>query len=142
MNKFIKNEGMTPSGVEMIYTPTSFKNLRVDNNALRNTETYLTTLSTLVDVAKEIVEARKVTISHQLRLEGILSDREDYLEYEIDYLITLIKEYLWCVYTLENWESLSMDTNTTSMIPYYDKVKNLYNLIINICTNLLKTNSL
>ena len=141
MNTLNKVEGITPSGVEMIHTPILSENLGADMDAHRSIDVSFERLSTLMDVAKEIVEARKVTISHQSRLEGILSDREDYLEYDIDYLITLIKEYLWYIYTLENWKFLSMDTNTTFMISCHDKIKDLYNLIINKCTNLLKTNS-
>ena len=142
MNRFIKNEGITPSGVEMIHTPISSEYFGAEVDVHKSIDMSFERFSTLMDVAKEIVEAREVTISHQSRLEGILSDREDYLEYDIDYLITLIKEYLWYIYTLKNWESLSMDANTTFMILCHDKVKTLYNLIINKCTNLLKTNSL
>jgi hypothetical protein len=136
MNRFIKNEGITPSGVEMIHTPILLETLR-DDETIKYYSTYFLALSTLKDVAREIISISKITPDNLSRLEGVCSDREDDLNYDIDYLIILIKEYLWYEYALDNWVALQIADNTGLYETIVVHAKRVYDFIINKCNNTL-----
>lgn len=131
-----KTEGMNPSGVEMIHTPIFLKNLR-DDETIKYYSTYFLALSTLKDVAREIISTRKITPNYLSKLEGVFSDREDDLNYDIDYLIILIKEYLWYEYALDNWVALQIADNTGLYETIAVHAKRVYDFIINKCNNTL-----
>lgn len=136
MNTLSKIEGMNPSGVEMIYTPILQENLR-DDETIKYYSTYFPALSTLKDVAREIISTRKITPNQLSKLEGVFSDREDDLNYDIDYLIILIKEYLWYEYALDNWLALQLANSTGLYETIAVYAKRVYDFIINKCNNTL-----
>ena len=137
MNNLTKTEGMNPSGVEMIYTPISISSIRTDYDVSDYDTSYLLALSTLTDVAKEVVESRVLTINHLRRLEKVSSDRQDYLEYDIDYLIYLIKEFFEYADPLNNWRMWSIANDADLHDIFSDKAICLYKSIINTCNNIL-----
>lgn len=132
-----KTEGMNPSGVEMIHTPISISGIRTDYDVSDYDTSYLLALSTLTDVAKEVVESRVITINHLRRLEKVSSDRQDYLEYDIDYLIYLIKEFFEYADPLNNWKMGSIANDADLHDIFSDKAICLYKSIINTCNNIL-----
>ena len=136
MNRLSKIEGMNPSGVEMIYTPISLENL-TNGKILNKHTTYFHALSTLKNVAREITSTRMITPAHLSRLESVLSDREDYLNYDIDYLIDLIKEYLWYQYALDNWAALQIANTPDLYKTFALYAERVYNFIISTCNNAL-----
>lgn len=136
MNALGKTEGMNPSGVEMIHTPIFLENLR-DDETIKYYSTYFPALSTLKDVAREIISTSKITPDNLSRLEGVCSDREDDLNYDIDYLIILIKEYLWYEYALDNWVALQIADNTGLYETIAVHAKRVHDFIINKCNNTL-----
>lgn len=136
MKALSKTEGMNPSGVEMIHTPILLENLR-DDETIKYYSTYFLALSTLKDVAREIISTNKITPDNLSRLEGVCSDREDDLNYDIDYLIILIKEYLWYEYALGNWVALQIADNTGLYETIAVHAKRVYDFIINKCNNTL-----
>lgn len=136
MSTFIKTEGINPSGVEMIHTPILLENLR-DDETIKYYSTYFPALSTLKDVTREIISTNKITPDNLLRLEGVCFDREDDLNYDIDYLIILIKEYLWYEYALDNWVALQIADNTGLYETITVCAKHVYDFIINKCNNTL-----
>ena len=131
-----KTEGMNPSGVEMIHTPIFLENLR-DDETIKYYSTYFPALSTLKDVAREIISTSKITPDNLSRLEGVCSDREDDLNYDIDYLIILIKEYLWYQYALDNWAALQVANTPNLYKTFALYAERIYNFIINTCNNAL-----
>lgn len=136
MSTLIKTEGINPSGVEMIHTPILLENLR-DDETIKYYSTYFPALSTLKDVAREIISTSKITPDNLSRLESVCSDREDDLNYDIDYLIILIKEYLWYEYALDNWVALQIADNTGLYGTIAVHAKRVYDFIINKCNNTL-----
>ena len=136
MSTLIKTEGINPSGVEMIHTPILLENLR-DDETIKYYSTYFLALSTLKDVAREIISTNMITPDNLSRLEGVYSDREDDLNYDIDYLIILIKEYLWYEYALDNWVALQIADNTGLYEAIAVHAKHVYDFIINKCNNTL-----
>ena len=136
MSTLIKTEGINPSGVEMIHTPILLENLR-DDETIKYYSTYFLALSTLKDVAREIISTRKITPNHLSKLEGVFSDREDDLNYDIDYLIILIKEYLWYEYALDNWAALPIANSSGLYETIAVQAKRVYGFIINKCNNTL-----
>ena len=136
MSTLIKTEGINPSGVEMIHTPILLENLR-DDETIKYYSTYFLALSTLKDVAREIISTNMITPDNLSRLEGVYSDREDDLNYDIDYLIILIKEYLWYEYALDNWVALQIADNTGLYETIAVHAKRVYDFIINKCNNTL-----
>ena len=136
MSTLIKTEGINPSGVEMIHTPILLENLR-DDETIKYYSTYFLALSTLKDVAREIISTNMITPDNLSRLEGVCSDREDDLNYDIDYLIILIKEYLWYEYALDNWVALQIADNTGLYETIAVHAKRVYDFIINKCNNTL-----
>ena len=136
MKALSKTEGMNPSGVEMIYTPISLENL-TNGKILNKHTTYFHALSTFKDVAREITSTHKITPAHLSRLESVLSDHEDYLNYDIDYLIGLIKEYLWYQYALDNWAALQVANTPNLYKTFALYAERIYNFIINTCNNAL-----
>lgn len=131
-----KTEGINPSGVEMIHTPILLENLR-DDETIKYYSTYFLALSTLKDVAREIISTNKITPDNLSRLEDVCFDREDDLNYDIDYLIILIKEYLWYEYALDNWVALQIADNTGLYETIAVHAKRVYDFIINKCNNTL-----
>ena len=131
-----KTEGINPSGVEMIHTPILLENLR-DDETIKYYSTYFPALSTLKDVAREIISTNKITPDNLSRLEGVCSDREDDLNYDIDYLIILIKECLGYEYALDNWVALQIADNTGLYETITVHAKRVYDFIINKCNNTL-----
>ena len=136
MNTLIQTEGMNPSGVEMIHTPILLENLK-DDKTIKYYSTYFPALSTLKDVAREIISTSKITPDNLSRLESVLSDHEDYLNYDIDYLIGLIKEYLWYQYALDNWAALQVANTPNLYKTFALYAERIYNFIINTCNNAL-----
>lgn len=136
MNHIENLEGMNPSGVEMIHTPILLENLR-DDETIKYYSTYFLALSTLKDVAREIISTNKITPDNLSRLKGVCFDREDDLNYDIDYLIILIKEYLWYEYALDNWVALQIADNTGLYETIAVHAKRVYDFIINKCNNTL-----
>ena len=136
MSTLIKTEGINPSGVEMIHTPILLENLR-DDETIKYYSTYFLALSTLKDVAREIISTNKITPDNLSRLEDVCFDREDDLNYDIDYLIILIKEYLWYEYALDNWVALQIADNTGLYETIAVHAKRVYDFIINKCNNTL-----
>ena len=142
MNRFIKNEGITPSGVEMIHTPISLNGIGTSNDVSDYSTSYLLALSTLTDVAKEVVETHEITRNHLSRLKSVSSDRQDYLEYDIDYLIYLIEEYIENADALNDWKMLSIANDMDLHSAFSNKATDLYKFIISKCNNILTYNYL
>lgn len=142
MSNLIKTEGVNPSGVEMIHTPISFNGDGANKDVSDYSASYLLALSTLTDVAKEVVESRVITKNHLRRLERVSSDRQDYLEYDIDYLIYLIKEFFEYADALNDWKMLSFANDMDLHDAFSNKAMGLYKSIINKCNNILTYNYL
>lgn len=142
MNNLTKTEGMNPSGVEMIHTPISISGIRTEYDVSDYDTSYLLALSTLTDIAKEVVETQEITRNHLSRLKSVSSDRQDYLEYDTDYLICLIKEYFEYADALDDWKILSIADDKDLHSVFSNKALDLYKSIISKCNNILTYNYL